>query len=275
MITSTHLRRHYDDMHGTQRKFFSCQLCNYISKRGHRLRRHMSEVHHVASTWYNCSKCLYKCKRPYRLVEHLAAVHDIGDKNCIVCFKRCGVLRSFMNVKICRECAIEYGAKKERIELKYIRALQETMDMPFRHDVRINGNVCSSYRPDALFLDANKKVHIQFELDEHQHRWKSGSYDCDEKRISEIYDEFGDSVPDHYVVIRLNPDGYSGKASDRDAVFKSRFQHLVDVIEFVRTTPPPHRISIIYMYYDEDNDRLARNIPKYLLDDTRKHYIDY
>lgn len=38
-----------------------------------------------------------------------------------------------------------------------------------------------------------------------QHGWKSGSYDCDEKRISDIYDEF-EIKPEHYVVVRLNPD---------------------------------------------------------------------
>ena len=112
------------------------------------------------------------------------------------------------------------------------------------------------------------KTHIQIEIDEHQHGWKSGSYDCDEKRISDIYDEFGDNVPDHYVVIRLNPDGYSNKSSDRNAVFKKRLKHLLYIIEQVRKTPPPNRISIIYMYYDTDNHRLAKNIPKYLVDDT-------
>ncbi len=161
-----------------------------------------------------------------------------------------------------------YGAEKERIEIKYVNALKKQFDMPFVHDARVGGNACLSYRPDVLFLDANCKVHIQFELDEHQHGWKSGSYDCDEKRISDIYDEFGDNVPDHYVVVRLNPDSYGNEQHSRNKVFKKRLDHLLEVLHAVRKRPPPHRISIIYMYYDENNHRIAKNIPKYMLNDT-------
>jgi hypothetical protein len=202
------------------------------------------------------------------LNRHLAQVHDIGHKECTVCYKQCGILKQFKGVGICRECAVAYGATKERIEIKYVNALKQQFDMPFVHDARVGGNACLSYRPDVLFLDANCKVHIQFELDEHQHGWKSGSYDCDEKRISDIYDEFGDNVPDHYVVVRLNPDSYGNEQHSRNKVFQKRLDHLLEILHTVRKRPPPHRISIIYMYYDENNHRIAKNIPKYMLNDT-------
>jgi len=38
-------------------------------------------------------------------------------------------------------------------------------------------------------------------------------------------------------------------------------------LHHVRKNPPPHKICIIYMYYSPDNDRIARHIPYFMLDD--------
>lgn len=198
--------------------------------------------------------------------SHHAHIHDIGDKFCDICYESVGVVRSIKGAKVCRTCCDDYGFRKERIELKYIKALEKRFPYHMEHDTRVNGDMCLRYRPDAMWLDPHLKCHIQFELDEHQHLWKNGSYDCDEKRISDIYDEFKTNVPEHFVVVRLNPDSELG----RTAVFKDRLNHLVEVLEHVKTSPPKEKISIIYMYYDKNNHRIAKNLPKYLLDKNHK-----
>jgi hypothetical protein len=262
------LKQHMAYVHNIGVTWEHCKYCDDKFKQKGHLKQHMAYKHDINVTWYKCGKCDFKSKKTGTLNRHIARVHDIGHKECTVCYKQCGILKQFKGVGICRECAVAYGAKKERIEIKYVNALKKQFDMPFVHDARVGGNACLSYRPDVLFLDANCKVHIQFELDEHQHGWKSGSYDCDEKRISDIYDEFGDNVPDHYVVVRLNPDSYGNEQHCRNKVFKKRFDHLLEVLHAVRKRPPPHRISTIYMYYDENNHRIAKNIPTYMLNDT-------
>ena len=140
------------------------------------------------------------------------------------------------------------------------------------HDARINGDACLRYRPDAIWLDILCRVHIHFELDEHQHLWKNGSYDCDERRISDIYDEFKDNVPQHYVVVRLNPDCYKGQRTKRSEVFKHRLTHLIEILKRVKVDPPTEKISVIYMYYDRTNHRIAKNLPAYFVDDDTRQY---
>jgi hypothetical protein len=262
------LKRHMAFKHDIGVTWHQCKHCDSKFKCKGNLNDHMAFKHDIGVTWHQCKHCDSKFKRGCDVNDHMAHTHDIGHKECTVCYKQCGILKQYKGAGICRECAVAYGAKKERIEIKYVNALKKQFDMPFVHDARVGGNACLSYRPDVLFLDANCKVHIQFELDEHQHGWKSGSYDCDEKRISDIYDEFGDNVPDHYVVVRLNPDSYGNEQHGRNKVFQNRLDHLLEVLHAVRNRPPPHRISIIYMYYDENNHRIAKNIPKYMVNDT-------
>ena len=265
-----HLKQHKADAHNIDVVWDRCDLCSFKCKQKGKLKRHKRDKHNIDVVWHRCDLCSYKCKQKSNLKTHKVRMHDIGNKECVVCYKRCGVLRQYKKHGICRECAVAYGARKERIELKYVKALKEHFDMPFAHDVRVGGAACQNYRPDVLFLDVHHKVHIQFELDEHQHGWKSGSYDCDEKRISDLYDEF-EIKPEHYVVVRLNPDGYNNISHDRNKVFQERFNHLLEVLETVRNHPPKPLVSIIYMYYDESNHRIAKNIPKYMLNDVVKN----
>ena len=244
-----------------------CHLCDYKTKVGKgQLKRHISDKHNIGTIWHHCDHCDFKVKQKDNLKQHIARVHDIGNKYCDICYETVGKVRSIKGANVCRSCCDTYGFRKERIELKYIKALKKRFPYHMEHDTRVNGDMCLRYRPDAMWLDPHLKCHIQFELDEHQHLWKNGSYDCDEKRISDIYDEFKTNVPEHFVVVRLNPDSELG----RTAVFKDRLNHLVEVLEHVKTSPPKEKISIIYMYYDKTNHRIAKNLPKYLLDKNHK-----
>ena len=49
------------------------------------------------------------------------------------------------------------------------------------------------------------KLNIIVECDEYQHRSQNGSYKCEERRISELYDDIGSG---QLYVIRWNPDYY-------------------------------------------------------------------
>ena len=259
-------KRHLALKHDIGVKWHKCDHCDLKFKENGTLKSHMANIHNLGVKWHQCDHCIYKCKHKGSLKSHLASKHDIGNKYCDICYETVGKTRSIKGADVCRTCCDDYGIRKERIELKYIKALNKRFPYHMEHDTRIQGDMCLRYRPDAMWLDPHLKCHIQFELDEHQHLWKNGSYDCDEKRISDIYDEFKTNVPEHFVVVRLNPDSELG----RTAVFKDRLNHLVEVLEHVKTSPPKEKISIIYMYYDKTNHRIAKNLPKYLLDKNHK-----
>lgn len=111
---------------------------------------------------------------------------------------------------------------------------------------------CQLYRPDKLYTSSDLILHI--ECDEHQHKRTNGNYTCDEKRISECYDEF---IGKKYVVIRWNPDHYkANKKLNR----KERLKVLKNTIKKILDNPPEEMIYIYYLFYDEDNERLSKNI---------------
>jgi len=114
---------------------------------------------------------------------------------------------------------------------------------------------------------------LQKECDENQHKYSNGSYDCDEKRISDIYDEFPGNK---YIVTRWNPDNYKVPKGYQKLDRKNRLEldlyvtnKLLNNIGKIK-----HQIFIIYMFYDEDNGRLSKNIP-YLLINSKKDIDDY
>ena len=160
--------------------------------------------------------------------------------------------------------------KKERIEHKYVKHIRQLFKFPFIHDKFINGDNCVARKPDLFWPDARLNCHIILEIDEREHRSNNGDYSCDEARIFELWEEFRTAVPKHFVVIRLNPDGYSKNHSDRSVVFKDRLAHVVDILKQVRERPPPGLMSIVYMYYSPNNSRISKNIPHYMLDDFNR-----
>ena len=116
-----------------------------------------------------------------------------------MCYKEnLGVVKPYgmneMYIDMCDNCAIATGQKK-RIEHRYAHYLDKHYDFPSRNDVNVRGSACTRYRPDILYVGIKRILHI--EIDEHEHQNKSGNYSCDEKRISDLYDEFQEPVPDH------------------------------------------------------------------------------
>ena len=267
--------RHMSDMHDIGVVWHHCPHCTKKFKQKDNLNFHLADKHNINVKWFVCDHedCMFKTKRKSTLKNHRARWHDIGELKCDICYKEtCGVTREHEGANVCRNCCEYYNIKKDRIEKKYVNAIRRAFDIPFAHDCRVQGGACLRYRPDLLWLDANKKIFLHIEIDEHQHRWKNGNYTCDERRISEIYDEFRDTVPDHYVIIRFNPDAFDKESGlkIRHKVFEKRKKRLLKIISKVISHPPPDRIHIIYMFYDRNNPRIAKSIPHSFIDYVEK-----
>ena len=260
------LKRHMSDMHNIGVIWHYCAYCPSKFKQNDNLNFHLADKHDINVQWFVCSEenCLFQTKRNSRLKTHRASIHDIGNLKCDICYKEsCGITYEHQGANICRNCCEYYNIKKDRIEKKYVNAIQKTFNIPFAHDCRIQGAACLQYRPDLLWLDVNRKIFLHIEIDEHQHKWMNGNYSCDERRISEIYDEFQNTVPEHYIIIRFNPDAFEKENGNniRNEVFQKRKKRLIKIINKVIQTPPKDRIHIIYMFYDKNNPRIAKSIP--------------
>lgn len=256
------LKSHMTLVHKVNSKRFECSICPKTYNSRQNLRNHLSFAHNIGVKWHACDRCNYRAKSSSHLKKHVRNVHDVGNLKCDICYRNdCGRVREHMGAKVCRSCCAYYNIKKERIELKYVAELKKRLPFPFDHDTMLHGGACTRYRPDLIFLDAKKKIFLQVEIDEYQHDWRHNSYSCEEKRISDIYDEFKDDVPEHYVIVRFNPDGYGNKTVKRTKVFKKRLGKLVDTINRVVAQPPEEKIHIVYLYYDKSNTKIAKNIP--------------
>ena len=270
-----HIKQHKSFKHDIGVTWYHCDQpnCDKKFKQKIGLKQHKANVHHIGVTWYQCHICDYKCKHLWTLKRHLKYVENIGNKTCQVCYKtNLGVVKPYgmneMYIDMCDDCAIKTGQKK-RIEKRYAHYLKKHYDFPSRNDVIVRGDACTRYRPDIIYEGPKRILHV--EIDEHQHQNKSGNYSCDEKRISDLYDEFQTPVPDHYIVIRLNPDSYQTEKKyyqvDRDKVFKKRAKILLKLMKKIEKNPPESKICIYYLYYSYDSNRIAKNIPYVMLND--------
>ena len=136
---------------------------------------------------------------------------------------------------------------------------------------------CSLKRPDKLYgspgtikIECDEKQHYGFvlhiECDENGHTGSS-SYKCDEKRISDLYDEF---VGKDYTVIRWNPDGYKVplnkiKIKKKDEKLNLLLKLMNKVLRIKQENP----LMIYFMFYSPDSKLLTKNIPyKLIYDET-------
>ena len=103
----------------------------------------------------------------------------------------------------------------------------------------------------------SKDLVLHIECDEHQHKYNNGNYSCDEKRISDCYNEFAGKK---YVVIRWNPHNYKPPKKIKKKNIDERLEMLGELIKRTIVNPLDNIIYIYYMFYDKNNKRLARNI---------------
>lgn len=158
--------------------------------------------------WFYCKYCDFKAKNKGNLKQHIENVHNIGDKQCNFCYGNVFKLNKYQDIQgeheICRKCYRKSTGKDLRVE----KVMSDFLDKYFGTEYLLGSDKnlkqlggCSLKRPDKLYTSPDKVIHI--ECDERQH---SGSnYTCDEKRISDMFDEFNGQ---NYTIIRWNPDGY-------------------------------------------------------------------
>lgn len=249
--------------------------CQYKTKHQASLKMHESNVHNINVKYEVCTQenCNYKSKQKGKVNRHLRNVHDIGDFKCELCIRACAKLTSWKcdktqkSFKICRRCYRKTTGYKTRVEKDIVEWLQQNFPHPIvRKDQTIKGNACLKYRPDIMYIGGLENVTIIVEVDEYQHKRSNKNYKCDEKRMSELYDETSGLV----VFVRYNPHNYKppeGKrklksGEERRKVLLETLNHIIKNRKELEKVAPLH---VFYICYDKDNKIIAQNILKYMI----------
>jgi len=219
-----------------------------------------AEIAAKNAAWYHANKA--------KVAAQNAAYRDRYE--CELCCKKCGRLRpctdpaTNIDSMACRDCFMKVTGKDIRIEHEWSLYLDEHFFPEWRvcTDSRVGGESCSRYRPDGLW--ASPKIVLQWELDEKQHR--GTSYDCDERRISELYDEFPGK---QYVVIRVNPHGYKAPPGTKKPSQEERKALMLRVMHACLEKEWETPIHVVYMFYSADNANITRNLGKSMLFDAK------
>lgn len=240
--------------------------CPEAFKRSDTLRRHIKC--HSGSRPFSCEHCEATFTRKESKVKHEQGVHDIGDIECPICCCKCSRLRACVtsnniDTGACRKCFMKITGKNIRIEHEWSAFLDLHFYPDWRicSDNRVMGNVCHMYRPDGMW--ASDGFYLQWELDEYQHRRSGGNYDCDERRISQIYDEF--EVCAQYVVVRVNPHHYKAPVGTDKPNQEDRKHLMLRVMRACLQRTWTTKIHVVYMFYSADNPKITQNLAKTLL----------
>lgn len=261
-----HLQIHHEAIHdNTNIKWFSCNenKCIFKCKQKGHLNIHMSDMHDINTILKKCDiiNCGYSTKQTSNLNSHKDIMHDIGTNNCNICFtdkKSTNKYKDINNIviNICNACFKKMTGKESRSEVKMSNYLDTIIEIkPYligTDNTFISMGGCSLKRPDKLY---NSDIVLWVECDEYQHTRHNGSYTCDEKRISDAYDEFEGK---HLVVIRWNPNKYISKTGQILSL-DNRLIELKKLILNILKNPPKDIIYIYYMYYNVDNELLPEN----------------
>lgn len=272
-VVKGNLHRHKRTEHDEVRKWFPCNKCDEKSRSRRSLDYHRAMAHDIDRQLFVCDHegCSYTSKETTGLKNHKAYVHDLGDKECQICcrnvFKLFTITVKKEKSKVCRVCHQKLSGSETRVEKKMSEYLDRHYGTQFllSTDSTIQGEACQKYRPDKMYADPQRVIHI--ECDEFQHlRKASVDYTCDEKRISDIYDEFPGK---EYIVIRWNPNGFhypEGKWSrEKKPNLKNRLEMLVQLLDRLPDIRFKNPITVIYMFYSPDNSRICQNIPKMMI----------
>ena len=143
--------------------------------------------------------------------------------------------------KICQECCFKStGYHSTRSELIVTEHLKNNYHQPILStNKQVNGNACLPYQPDVVYADPTRATIV--EIDEKGHN--KNSYLCDQKRMSDVFDEFG-GLPN--IWIRFNPDKYPGGTKS----MSERLDELVALLHRIEKMTFDPQIYIFYMYYD-------------------------
>ena len=271
---SANLKKHYAHVHDIGVVWHVCEHPDCVGKgtrfkQAGSLKIHLADVHDIGVVWHVCEHhdCVGKDRRfkqSGNLKSHMAFVHDIGPHTCSICLGKCARLTKYSDKhgthSMCRVCYSKVTGFKCRIEKTMVEYLDKHYDQPMlRQDQRVNGEACLAYRPDTMYADTERVVHVA--CDEHQHT-RSPHYTCDEKRMSDIYDEYAGKM---VIWIRWNPDNYTPPKGTRKLTRKERLEALVRVLREVENRSFDTTIHVIYMFYDVTNPLLVQNIAREMI----------
>lgn len=262
-----HLQQHLASIHKIGVKKFICDICGHEFGRKDHLGNHMKEVHSINCTFYYCDQlgCPYKTKRKYHVERHLGLIHDIGERKCDFCFSNCYYQINHKDKagthKVCSKCYNTLTGKNTRVEHIWSDYLDKTIGKEYllSSDKSLKSvGGCSLKRPDKLYTSPT--VIELDECDENQHLYNNGSYECEDKRISEIYDEEGISGK-KMIIIRWNPDNYTPPDGYEKKKRIERLELHAKLKMYLRENPPTDLITIYYMFYNMDNPRISKSYP--------------
>jgi len=275
--TENELKDHKKTTHNEIIRPYICDQpnCGKTFEHQIRLTRHTKTFHKIDPDWYPCEEdsCTAKFTRKDSLKIHLQNVHDIGEFECQLCIKKCAKLTKWKDPKtkksldICRGCYLKATGHKTRVEKEIVEWLKDNYNQPIiKQDQRVNGEACLKYRPDIMYSCAINNVTIYCEIDEHQHSKSNGTYKCEEKRMSELYDE----TPGNLVVfIRYNPHTYVSPANETRLKKEERLNLLKDTLNYITTHSKELKekalIQVFYICYSSTNKLIAKDIPKQLI----------
>ena len=186
---------------------------------------------------------------------------DVVSKMCILCNK---TQAHYDNKKYCSPC--NATVNPESVQGRKYRFKQNTivdiLKQHFKFDIidkRID-NGCSNRQPD-LIIECYTHV-INIEIDEDQHKSKSYTPECEEKRYDELFTAFADRP---LICIRFNPDKYTLKENNLiwnvDGIFSEskkidekeldeRIKVLIQEINQSIKKIPTNIFKIKYLFYD-------------------------
>lgn len=239
-----------------------CPQCGAAFGTADTLNRHVRAVHEKCRD-YVCPECATAFANTSNLKRHREFVHDIGTFLCDYCKQPRNSQNEHEGHKICRACYRKVTGKNSRIEHIWSDFVDEHFGTDFlvgsNNSMRTLGG-CSLKRPDRLYASLDR-VEID-ECDERQHNMSSGNYLCEQKRLSELYDE-PSICGKQMVIIRWNPDAYNGPKVSR----QERLDLFVRVKRHTRLcTFEPFKIVIVYMFYNRDNPHICRDLPHFFVD---------
>mgnify|MGYP000318405985 CR=1 FL=1 len=251
--SNNELKSHKAHVHNIDVIWYKCDKCDSKFKTNSNLKAHNARIHNIDVIWYKCTECEYKSKAKGHLKRHQENVHDQGDKTCELLQCKCFKLYSYRYkdkaIKVCRKCYKKCTGFKCRPEEQMVKHLQNIPSIsPYivlKDRIIAHDSCDTKRRPDILISSGD--IHIIVECDEKQHRSYLPS--CESGRMDEIIDELKTG---QIVFIRWNPDYYKAKKKDNR---KQRLTKLSDLILQITSGKKelPH-ISVLYMYYDKDNE---------------------
>jgi hypothetical protein len=235
---------------------------------------------HTGEKPYLCKEegCNYASAQQSNLSTHIQGMHDIGRHRCDYCLQNRNSRNAHLDttlhasVNLCRACFRKATGKDSRVEQVWSEFVDAALGTDFlvgSDDAMRTLGGCSLKRPDRLYASSDR-VEID-ECDEHQHaNSSSGGYTCEEKRLSELYDE-PSICGKQLVVVRWNPHAYTPQPGSTRASRTERLRLFVDVKRHLRSLPNTAfkaPIVVVYMFYDRDSTFICRRLPHAFVDEA-------